>query len=100
MFLSMNRSSMERNNVIVFDLDDTLFKESDFVESGFRSVAQYVHKNFQINEQEFYQLLRDILRNNGRGKIFDRALETYKIFNEDVVEKLLSIYREHNSEIK
>ena len=33
--------------VIIFDLDDTLYLERTFVESGFKAVAEYIEKKFK-----------------------------------------------------
>lgn len=40
---------MERNNVVVFDLDDTLYKEIDFLKSAFREIGEYLEKQFVLN---------------------------------------------------
>jgi len=40
--------------VVVFDLDDTLYKEVDFLKSGYRKVAELVKKRFGIDAGEVY----------------------------------------------
>lgn len=42
------------NTVICFDLDDTLYKEIDFLKSGYQKVAEMVNKRFHINAQDIY----------------------------------------------
>ena len=86
--------------VIIFDLDDTLYKENDFVKSGFKSVSEYVNDNFGISNKKFYGLLVKTLKEKGRGKIFDIALKKYNIFNKELVQKLINVYRGHKPEIK
>ncbi len=39
----IEKSSSMSNKVIIFDLDDTLYKEIDFVESAFGEIAEFVH---------------------------------------------------------
>ena len=36
-------------SVIVLDLDDTLYKEADYQNSGFREVTKYIKKNYKLN---------------------------------------------------
>tara|TARA_B100001093_G_C26764715_1_gene987337 strand:+ start:801 stop:992 length:192 start_codon:yes stop_codon:yes gene_type:complete len=38
--------------IIVFDLDDTLYNEIDFVNNGFNVVANYLKKKFGVNKQK------------------------------------------------
>lgn len=45
--------------VVVFDLDDTLYKESDFLKSGYRKVAELVEKRFHLDAREVYERLYD-----------------------------------------
>ncbi len=37
---------------VVFDMDDTLYDEMTFVQSGFRSVAQYLSTRFNLDKGE------------------------------------------------
>ncbi len=55
--------------VIVFDLDDTLYEEIDFVKSGFDKVSKFLFKNYHISKDECYQNMINEL-GKGRGKIF------------------------------
>ena len=41
----------KRLKAILFDLDDTLFLEKDFVKSGFKAVASYIHNKNGIDEK-------------------------------------------------
>ena len=43
--------------VVVFDLDDTLYKEIDFLKSGYRKVAELVEKRFRYDAREVYERL-------------------------------------------
>ena len=44
--------------VVVFDLDDTLYKEIDFVQSAYRHIAVLV-SNANVPEDDVYQTLCD-----------------------------------------
>ena len=46
---------------ILFDLDDTLFDEMQFIKGGFKAVSSYISKNNNIDQRVVYQLLLDVL---------------------------------------
>jgi putative hydrolase of the HAD superfamily len=82
--------------VIVFDLDDTLYPEIEFVQSGFKAVAQYFHALHPKHSTEsLYTLMLQELEQNGRGKVFDVLLESLGCKSKKMVRKALSIYRMH-----
>ncbi len=86
--------------VIIFDLDDTLYDEITFVESGFMHVSEYFSKNNNIPKNEFYNKLNYNINKNGRGKVFDTTLKQYKIFSKTNVKKAIMLYRTHSPNIK
>lgn len=73
--------------VIVFDLDDTLFKEIDFLKSAYREIASLC--SLTNNEQ----LYNEMLVNFYAGKnVFNDLVEHTEDFS---IEVLVSIYRSH-----
>lgn len=86
--------------VVVFDMDDTLYDEFDFVKSGFLTVAKYLATTYGLNEQILYKWMwRDFLK-NGRGAIFDNLLKEFNLYKRTLVEKCISIYRLHEPKLK
>lgn len=75
--------------VIVFDLDDTLYDEIDFVKSGFTAVADYIGGN---REAHFSWMWETFLK-NGSGTIFNQLLETFEIHS--TLQELIDVYRYH-----
>ncbi|MDY6894120.1 MAG: HAD-IA family hydrolase [Thermotogota bacterium] len=84
---------------ILFDLDDTLYDEMQFVEGGFKAVSFYISKNNNIDQNTVYQLLLDILKTHGRGHTFDIALKELGFYSEKLVPKLVEIYRTHKPDL-
>lgn len=80
---------------VIFDLDDTLYDEMQFVKGGFEAVSSYIFKNSGVNQNTVYQLLLDVLEKYGRGKVFDIVLEKLGLYNEKLIPKLVEIYRKH-----
>ena len=40
---------LETNNVVVFDLDDTLYKEIDFVKSAYIYINSYINSRYNLD---------------------------------------------------
>jgi len=85
---------------ILFDLDDTLYPEIKFIESGFNSVATYLQSRYHLNKNDIVSQMFEILKKNGRGKIFDTLLKNLGLYTEDKVQLLVYIYRSHVPSIK
>lgn len=86
---------------LLIDLDDTLYDEGDYVRSGFRVVAARLSLLFPgASEARIYQGMLTELNANGRGMVFDRALEQIGQSPEpDLVASLVDVYRGHQPKI-
>jgi putative hydrolase of the HAD superfamily len=83
---------------IVFDLDDTLFPEQEFVKSGFKAVDDWVLKNYCV--KNFYQIALCFFERGERGGIFDLTLKSLNIkYNPSTISELVGIYRNHEPKI-
>lgn len=81
--------------ILVFDLDDTLYDESRFVESGFRAVAAFGQQRFGWDEEESLAQMMDTLARAGRGAVFDRWLAAHGKHGKALVATCVKIYRHH-----
>lgn len=85
-------------NVVVFDLDDTLFPEYQFVLSGFRAVGDWINTEYFV--PDFYLTAKKLFEQNQRGNIFNTALEQLEIdYDSRLINQLVRIYREHKPDI-
>ena len=86
---------------VLFDLDDTLYPELDFVRSGFRAVARVLAQRCGANETALVERMWHILEEEGRGRVFDRIL--YEVpsapRSDDGVRLLTFVYRSHRPQI-
>jgi len=80
-------------------MDDTLYDEMTFVQSGFRSVAQYLSTRYNLDQERVYRQMLGYLESDGRGKTFDSVLKHYGIYTPQLVEELVETYRVHTPEI-
>jgi putative hydrolase of the HAD superfamily len=86
--------------IIIFDLDDTLYDERTYVESGFLSVAYFGFDKFGWNVQQSFQFMINTLVQEGRGAIFDKWLILNGRYSKRLVQECLRIYRHHNPTIQ
>jgi len=85
--------------ILVFDLDDTLYDERQFIFSGFSEVAKYLTVNYSIPYTKSFEFMTKELENKGRGKIFDELLKQNYIYNKLILKKIISVYRLHKPDI-
>ena len=82
--------------VVCFDLDDTLYKEIDFLKSGHHKVAELVEKRFHYDAQEVYEHLYSWYLNGANP--FACLNESYKLDNP--ISDYLNVYRFHQPSIQ
>ncbi len=81
--------------ILIFDLDDTLYVERTYVESGFKAVASFLESEFMLNYQDSFNQMIKILDVDGRGRIFDNILIENKIFSKKNLSTCIRTYRQH-----
>jgi putative hydrolase of the HAD superfamily len=84
---------------IVFDLDDTLYLERDYVRSGFEAAGNWASKELGVASLGPAAWQR--FESGKRGDIFDMALQDVGIKNDiSLVSELVRVYRSHSPNIK
>ncbi len=82
---------VDHKTIIVFDLDDTLYNEMEFLKSAYLVIAKNLDKERYLS---LYAHMLSLFRNN--VNVFDFVSERYKISKS----KLLADYRGHIPNIK
>jgi len=83
---------------IIFDLDDTLFPEREYVLSGFQAVDEWISSNCSV--LDFFKKAVSFFDEGKRGNIFNLVLDDIGIsYDEALISKMLNIYREHEPRI-
>jgi len=92
-FFSM--SNLWNIHTVVFDLDDTLYAERDYVLSGFAAVDEWLRSEQKLTG--FLQLSHQRFKQGHRGRIFDEVLLELRGENptQDLVKDLIAVYRQH-----
>jgi len=95
----LTRPSSARLRAVVFDLDDTLYLERDYVVSGFRAVAGWVQSHWGVPAAEGFGELWQLFEDGVRGETFDRWLQRRGIWQRERVRLLVDVYHDHVPQI-
>ena len=90
---------MSRWRAIVFDLDDTLYPERDYVLSGFKAVAAWAKTQLSISSELGFNELNTLFEEGVRGNTFDKWLEKHRL-KSNWVPQMVEVYRNHEPDIK
>lgn len=88
--------------LIAFDLDDTLYKERDFVASGYRAIADRLEKKYGFRSSEMINVMSTAPLNpfdSLAEYLTNRAIQQGLTVDEDIA-WMVDTYRHHIPEIK
>lgn len=85
--------------ILAFDLDDTLYDERSYVESGLRAVAGYGRDRFGWDAGRSFAEMIEILDAEGRGRVFDRWLAGHGRTGKGLVGECVRAYRHHRPQL-
>jgi putative hydrolase of the HAD superfamily len=80
---------------VVFDLDDTLFSERNYVLSGFRAVAAWLERQHGVDEERAFAGLEELFERGVRLNTFDVWLAAQGLADEVAIPDLVGVYRSH-----
>ncbi len=84
---------------IVFDMDDTLYKEKDYVVSGFKAVDDWIKDNY--GKIGFYNIAIRLFNSGERKFVFNKTLKKLDIdYDEKLISNLIEQYRFHKPDIQ
>ena len=87
---------------VVFDLDDTLYSELEYVYSGFRAVSRQIAQlESALQGQRVYEMLVAAFAAGRRNSVFNQVLdELGQRSDEQIIAELVSLYRCHRPVLK
>lgn len=88
------------STILIFDLDDTLYLERSYVESGFKAVADNLQATRGWPAVESLAFMKQVLQFEGRGFVFNRLLALHGEIRQSAVADCVKIYRQHVPELK
>ena len=84
---------------LIFDLDDTLYSERDFVESGYRAVARHVADTYGFDFEGMFSTMMKTFEAQGKRAVLTILREQF--LDESVpLDALVGVYRRHKPSIR
>jgi putative hydrolase of the HAD superfamily len=83
---------------LIFDLDDTLYREADFLSGGFMAVAKHLSARYGSPCGDIHKMMMETSRRLGRRAAMDSVLERYPVAGLQVSD-LVDVYRRHEPRI-
>jgi FMN phosphatase YigB (HAD superfamily) len=94
------KKKLKKYQIIIFDLDDTIYPQKNYDNPALLSVSKYLSKHILFDKKKIYLNLRKIKplrRGKKPNKIFDIFMKKFsKIENKKIVKKLVEIFQSYN----
>lgn len=85
---------------VVFDLDDTLISEKEYIKSGYRHIAGIIEDRFVIDKNQVFDDLMSLFKVSPLN-VFNRLYDKYQIeYSKEMILDLVSEYRGHFPDIQ
>lgn len=85
---------------VIFDLDDTLISEKQYILSGFNVVSNEISLRYGLYNEDVYEKMISCFEESAKN-VFNRVLDYFNIkYSKDEIVNLINIYRNHKPEIK
>ena len=90
---------------VVFDLDDTLISEKEYIKSGYRHIAEIISEQNRLNKELgdkhlIYEVLIQLFDASPKN-VFNRLLDKLEVpYTKDDILDLVKAYREHKPNIQ
>ena len=81
---------------LIFDLDDTLYSERDYVLSGFAAVACWIEAQAGLGEGRTFAELAELFDGGAKRDAFDRWVSARRLPQAISVESMVGVYRDHD----
>jgi len=70
----MNPKKILRTEAVIFDLDDTLYPENEYVVSAYREISNIVAKDFNQDSNEIFHKLMSFRKEHGDSNVLQRLM--------------------------
>lgn len=92
-------SRFTKYKLIIFDLDDTLYPERDYLFAAYDSIAKLVADRSGSNERVYSEYLKNTFINGGRSNLFDSFIHEFNLSNTVSIQEMLLILRTNSCEL-
>ena len=85
---------------VVFDLDDTLISEKEYIKSGYRHIAGIIENRFAMDKNQVFYDLMSFFKVSPFN-VFNRLYDKYQIeYSKEIILDLVNEYRGHFPDIQ
>lgn len=85
---------------VIFDLDDTLISEKEYIRSGFKVVSDKISSDFNLDAKYIYEIIYSEFEVDSKN-VFNRTLDKLEVEYEiEYIKELINTYRNHTPSIK
>lgn len=85
---------------VIFDLDDTLYPEIDYCQSGFRAISKLIGERAETSSEAVFDSIWSRFNSGDREKLFNKIFDEYSCEYCDAdIRGLIKSYREHTPQI-
>ena len=85
---------------VVFDLDDTLISEKEYIKSGYRYIAGIIEDRFAMDKKQVFDDLMSLFKVSPLN-VFNRLYDKYQIeYSKEMILDLVKEYRGHLPDIQ
>lgn len=91
---------MDKIRAIIFDLDDVLYNEKDYIYAAYREIANFLSPKCTLSNEEVFLRLRRALRE--KTGMYPRLFNDFLVdigLGEELVPQILQIFSEINTEL-
>lgn len=86
---------MVKAKAVLFDLDDTLISEKEYIKSGYKHISKILGRKLDKDEKELYELLLKLLGESSQN-VFNRLLEKFEFnYTRNDILYFVEEYRNH-----
>ena len=86
--------------IYVFDLDDTLYDEPEFVRGGTKSMLKWLADYYELEYQPLHELMNSVTTAFHRNEWYQKLIEKAGIpYSQELINKMVDIYRNHTPDI-
>ena len=89
----------KKHQYYIFDLDNTLYDELDYLKVGYQHIAVFISNKTQINSKYIYNYLINEFECSGRDRLFNKLLNNFDL-NIEIMDDILKIIRVHKHKEK
>jgi phosphoglycolate phosphatase-like HAD superfamily hydrolase len=81
--------------VVLFDLDDTLYQEIEYLKAAFHAIGQFFEKEYALNALQIEDFLITIFTKQGRKNLFNQCFKHFELEINAKKRKSTDLFRDH-----